>query len=259
MQELGHYSALLRRDVLQGLGTLVVGAVVPGCNDSRTSVDAGPDARIDAASDAATDAGPDASVVNCVLTPTQVEGPFFLDTGLDRVDITEGKPGVALRVQLTFVTVDGQTCSPIQGAVAELWHTDASGAYSGFDIADGNLVDAAGETFCRGFQTTGAEGVVTFDTIYPGWYPGRTPHMHLLALLGQNRLVTTQLYFDESLTDSVYQQAPYSARGPRDTTNAQDAVSRFGDGPGPDPLIVNSTPAGAGYNASFVIGIASNS
>lgn len=201
---------------------------------------------------AGNDAGSVDSSVGCVLTPQQAEGPFFLDTGLERSDISESKLGLDLRVRLTLTDV--RACTPIEGAVVELWHADASGVYSGFDLADGNTADAARLTFLRGYQRTGADGSVEFLTIYPGWYPGRTPHLHVLALLGTDRLVTTQLYFEDALSERVYQRDPYAVRGPRDTTNAQDGVSQIGGG-GTAPLLLDAGEDGEGYAGSFVIGV----
>jgi protocatechuate 3,4-dioxygenase beta subunit len=187
------------------------------------------------------------------LTAEQVEGPFFFDTSLLRQNITEGKPGVALRLRLQLVAAEG--CVPIRDAVVEAWHTDAAGVYSAFDRAQGNIADAAGETFLRGFQVTDASGRVEFHTIYPGWYPGRTIHIHVKTVIDSTHLITTQLYFPDVITDSVLQQPPYNTRGPRDTTNATDAVSRFAGGPGPDPLILTLAEANGGYVGSFLLSV----
>lgn len=252
-------SDLSRRRLLQGLGAVGVGAAAPGCGGSGSaSRGAGGTAGMGgfprgAGGTAGMGGAAGGTGVGCVLTPEQAEGPFFVDTGLERRDISEGGAGTPLDVRLTLVEVP--SCNPIEGAVVELWHTNASGAYSGFDIADGNLIDAAGLTFMRGFQRTDAAGAVIFQTIYPGWYPGRTPHLHLLALVGTNRIITTQLYFDDALTDRVYAEAPYSARGPRDTTNDQDGVSRFGGAAGTGPLLLQTTQEADGYAGTFVIGV----
>ena len=195
-----------RRQVLAGFGLLGVGRVLPGCGSD----------------DDATGDG-ESGEASCALTPAQTEGPFFFDTGFMRSDIRDGKPGVDLALSLRVV--DGETCAPLPGALVEVWHADADGAYSAFDVSQGNSADAAGQTFLRGFQTTDSAGLVQFRTVYPGWYPGRTPHVHLMVLLAdRSALLTTQLYFPESVTDAVYALAPYAGRGPRSTTNAQDGV-----------------------------------
>ncbi len=233
-------------------------------SDAHQDIDPGPEDTSDDAQDPEPDADPaepDADDAGdqpdapepgtCTLTPEQGEGPFFIDTGLERVDITEGRPGTPLRVGFTLV--DAQTCEPIKGAAIELWHADAAGIYSGFDEEDGNLIDAAGETFMRGYQLTDEHGEARFLTVYPGWYPGRTPHVHVTILFGDRRLITTQFYFEDAISDMVYAQAPYP--GPHDTRNPDDRTSRRNNGPGPDPLIFTLTRNGQGYDARFTVAV----
>jgi protocatechuate 3,4-dioxygenase beta subunit len=184
----------------------------------------------------------------CILTPAQTEGPFFYDTGLARRDIREGKPGALL--ELALRVVDAQSCMPIAGALVEVWHADASGVYSAFDMAQGNSGNAAGQAFLRGFQTSDDNGNVEFLTVYPGWYPGRTPHIHIMVLLAEaspnpSSLLTTQLYFPESISDAVYALEPYAARGPRSTTNARDGVGV------PGALVAAVEETAGGYVASL--------
>jgi protocatechuate 3,4-dioxygenase beta subunit len=190
------------------------------------------------------DTAGESAEATCVLTPAQTEGPFFVDTGLIRSDIRDGKDGAPLR--LAFSVLDAETCSPMAGALVEVWHADAAGAYSAFDISQGNGANSADQTFLRGFQRTAADGRVEFLTVYPGWYPGRTPHVHVMVLL-ENRmqLLTTQLYFPEAVTDAVYATAPYATRGPRSTTNATDGVGA------PASLIGQVSRGSSGYDATF--------
>jgi protocatechuate 3,4-dioxygenase beta subunit len=148
------------------------------------------------------------------------EGPYYLDGKAVRSDITEGKPGMPLRLDLTVV--DADTCKPIPGATVEVWHADATGNYSGFGQTTSN------STFLRGIQHAGDDGAVTFLTLYPGWYPGRAVHVHLKAHNGGNTVHTTQLFFDESVSDAVYATSPYSSRSGRRTANAQDGIYQGG-------------------------------
>jgi protocatechuate 3,4-dioxygenase beta subunit len=153
----------------------------------------------------------------CHLTPAATAGPFYLDLNLLREDITEGKPGLPMRISVKVVSFDN--CLPIKDAVVDLWHCDALGVYSGIP-SEGT----AGQTFLRGHQVTDLAGVASFKTIFPGWYTGRTTHFHFKVFLNNQTLVTSQLYFQDNLPDLVYTQvAPYDTRGPRDTTNDQDA------------------------------------
>lgn len=262
-----------RRRILGGLGALGVGPWLPACgsgddaspsggtgaleggaDDDEAGADEGagnpgsPSGDGDVAPSAGGGGGAGASSVEddeatCTLTPAQAEGPFFVDTGLVRSDLREGKPGVPLELGLRVVSADG--CTPIEGAVLEVWHADADGVYSGFDVAQGNTANAGGETFLRGFQATGADGRASFVTSYPGWYPGRTPHIHVMVLVDGRRLLTTQLYFPEAVTDAVYALEPYAARGPRDTTNASDGLVRGAN------LVGRVTESGEGYAMSF--------
>ncbi len=133
-----------------------------------------------------------------------------------RRNVTEGKPGVPLTLRLTVLDVS--TCKPIKGAAVDIWHCDAVGTYAA----------ATNKTFLRGIQRTDAKGVATFTTVYPGWYPGRTVHIHVRVSLGGNVVHTGQLYFPDATTDAVYKRKPYSSRGARNTRNPDDAIYRNG-------------------------------
>lgn len=184
---------------------------------------------------------------SCVLSPRDPAGPYFLETGLNRSDITEGRAGVPLEVRLQLVDVDAG-CEPIPGAALEVWHCDADGIYSGFDVAEGNLANAGGETFLRGFQETDRNGRVAFQTIYPGWYPIRTIHIHAKGLIGGVEEVTTQLYFDQVVNDQVVARPPYDTRGPQPTRNENDVFDIAGK-------TFALEERGDGYVASYLIGI----
>jgi protocatechuate 3,4-dioxygenase beta subunit len=117
----------------------------------------------------------------CIVRPQQTEGPYFVDEGLNRSDIRSDpatgsvKPGVPLTLQFQVSQVGANACVPLAGAIVDVWHCDAAGAYS--DVADRNA-NTLGQKFLRGSQVTNADGTVEFTTIYPGWYPGRTVHIH---------------------------------------------------------------------------------
>jgi len=159
----------------------------------------------------------------CTLYPAQTEGPFFLDLALVREDITEGKPGAPMT--LIIEVLSASSCGPVADAVVDVWHCDADGVYSGFAGQLGGL-DTTGQQFLRGALTTDASGIVVFQTIYPGWYPGRTTHIHFKVRPTPTTEATSQLYFPEDATAAVYQSAPYDARGPKDTSNIADSIGR---------------------------------
>ncbi len=171
------------------------------------------------------------------------EGPYYIDGEAVRSDITEGKPGMPLRLDLTVV--DADTCQPVPGASVEVWHADATGNYSGFGSTSSN------KTFLRGVQNADGNGTVTFHTLYPGWYQGRAVHIHLKAHRGGNEVHTTQLFFDEKVNDAVYATSPYNTRsGPR-TTNTQDDIYAGGG--------IRSTldlaKTGDGYVGTLTLGV----
>jgi protocatechuate 3,4-dioxygenase beta subunit len=164
----------------------------------------------------------DAASVSCVLTPEQTEGPYYIAGERLRRNITDGHPGAPMQLR-TFV-VDATTCRPIKNAAVDVWHADAAGVYSGFGSG------SSSRTFMRGIQRTNAKGLAQFRSVYPGWYEGRTVHIHVKVHVGGNVVHTGQLYFSDSLTDAVYRRAPYSARPNRTTRNADDMIFRSGGG-----------------------------
>ena len=181
--------------------------------------------------------------VSCVLAPEQTEGPYYIAGEKLRRNITEGKPGAPLTLRLTVVDVS--SCRPIAGAAVDIWHADASGVYSGFGAGSGN------RTFLRGVQRTNAAGVATFESMYPGWYPGRTVHIHVKVHVGGNVVHTGQLFFDDAFTDAVYRRLPYSRRPNRSTRNATDSI--FVNGGRRSLLAVRRS--GTGYTGAITMGV----
>lgn len=225
-----------RREAIQQIGLVGLGAAASACGAGESG--------------GSSDGGGIEIPSSCILTPRQVEGPYFVDTGLDRRDITEGLPGEPLTVRIQLVDVD-LACEPISDAIVEVWHSDAAGVYSGFTIDQGNLADVPDETFLRGFQTTDRSGRVEFQTIYPGWYPIRTIHIHATALLGDGEQVTTQLYFDQATNDLVMSTPPYDGRGPQQTRNEDDRLSANAR----DDLMFDLDEDGDRFVASYLLGV----
>src|SRR5207253_1873231 len=131
---------------------------------------------------------------------------------------TEARRGTPLTLRAAVVSAS--SCKPIKGAAVDVWHADAAGTYSG-------VLGNTG-TFMRGIQKTNAKGLALFQTVYPGWYQGRTVHIHVKVHLGGNVVHTGQLYFPDTVTDAVYRNPPYSSRGNRDVRNAADSIFRNG-------------------------------
>jgi protocatechuate 3,4-dioxygenase beta subunit len=191
------------------------------------------------------------AAVDCVLTPEVTEGPYHLDGVMSRRDITEGKKGVPLRLKLKVV--DAKTCTPIKGADVELWHADASGEYSGFDGAGSGTTDTR---YLRGHQLTDSSGVATFDTVFPGWYPGRSPHIHLKVHVGGQEVHTGQLFFTTALEKRVYATSRYKSRGQGWTRNSSDNIYKQAGG---SSAIARVTKRGGkkGYSGSLTMGVSS--
>lgn len=165
---------------------------------------------------------PEAGV--CTITPETTEGPFYFHPELERADITDGREGLDLVVRLQVVD---EQCRPIEGARVDLWHCDATGHYSGYPgQGDDRSVDTTGQKFLRGWQRSGADGIVSFQTIYPGWYRGRTTHIHFKVYLDDRSVMTGQMFFPDDLSDHIFATLrPYSERQRRrDTLNADDRI-----------------------------------
>ena len=169
----------------------------------------------------------------CFLWPEQTEGPYHRAAPRERTDISEDRPGVPLLLGLRLLAAEAAT--PLSGVLVEVWQADHEGRYSGFQpfhVQPGEVVTSASvphdivapeETFLRGAQRTDERGMCAFRTVYPGWYPSRTAHIHLRAHLGE-RIATTQLYFPDTITDEVFSLPPYAGRPQRDTTNETDSI-----------------------------------
>ncbi|PLS80810.1 MAG: intradiol ring-cleavage dioxygenase, partial [Chloroflexi bacterium] len=182
----------------------------------------------------------------CVVRPEVTEGPYYVDVDLVRSDIREQKAGTPLVLTFNVLQVADRSCTPLEGATVEIWHCDAEGAYSG--VSDPGF-DTSGQTWLRGAQVTDAHGVATFTTIYPGWYSGRAVHIHFKVSPSADKVFTSQLFFDDALSQQVFAQAPYAAKGStQDTLNSTDNIYQ-------DLLLLDTTQSSDGYAATFPIGI----
>ncbi len=222
----------------------------------------------------------DFSMLDCIMTPEMTEGPFFVDESLNRSDLVTGETaasvssGVPLKLTIGLFRVSGDQCTPLQGASVDIWHADVEGVYSG---VPGNFLqeqDTTGKNFLRGYQTTDASGVVSFNTIYPGWYGTRAVHIHFkVRVEGSGRAAyefTSQMFFDEAMNDQVMAMGSYNSRGERMVRNMNDQVFNGtgvgagadptpppnGMAPGADTLVkVEPLAAGSGYSGVLKIGV----
>ena len=249
---------LSRRQVLLGLGAAGTGAVLSPLVLPRQDVTAVSPARHP----------------SCTVSPQQAEGPFYFKTELIRQDITEGRPGTILHLKLKIV--DGEACTPVQNAVVDIWSCDALGEYSGYETvytetglvrgqrglpmdrskhADDKRPASHQEpnnekTFLRGAQVTDASGEVTFRTLYPGWYPGRAPHIHVKVYLNDNEVLTSQLYFPEDISEAVYRGGVYAEKEGQRTKNQDDGLFSRSGGP-----FAELTEVEDGYVGTLTFGI----
>jgi protocatechuate 3,4-dioxygenase beta subunit len=202
---------------------------------------------------------PEGKLPTCIVTPKQTEGPFFVDERLKRSDIrvdpSDGrvKSGVPLQLTLRVSAVGGAGCNPLSGAIVDVWQCDAIGVYSA--VNEPGSQSTAAKNFLRGYQVTEADGSSQFTTIYPGWYPGRTVHIHFKVRVGvksgRGQEFTSQLYFDDALTDRVHAQSPYAGKGQRAVRNQRDGLFRNGGA----QLMLSPVQSGEGYTATFDIGL----
>jgi protocatechuate 3,4-dioxygenase beta subunit len=195
----------------------------------------------------------------CIVTPAQTEGPYFIDEKLNRVDIrsdpASGKvsEGTPLDIELRVFRVASGSCTPLAGAMVDIWQCDAMGVYS--DVRDMNgRFSTSGQKFLRGYQLTDSSGIAKFTTVYPGWYQGRCVHIHfkVRAASGSRNLeFTSQLYFDDAFSDRVFAKAPYSSKTGTRTPNERDGIFRQGG----RSLMMTVEERGAGYRGAFDIGM----
>ncbi|MFL5761246.1 MAG: intradiol ring-cleavage dioxygenase [Thermomicrobiales bacterium] len=171
-----------------------------------------------------TSATPSSSPIACVMTPELTEGPYYVEDMLIRKDITEGKAGLPLKLRIQVA--DTESCAALANAAVDVWHCDAQGYYSGISgenpgggaaTTDANL----DTTFLRGIQMTGDNGIAEIDTVYPGWYMGRTVHIHMKVHFdgttddtyeGGHVSHTGQLFFDDAISDKVFETEAYAGR-----------------------------------------------
>jgi protocatechuate 3,4-dioxygenase beta subunit len=235
-----------RRSLLAGIGSVGLGSLLVACDAGR-GVDAGSGRTAPVTTSTGETVRPRATTTadlndlfaganQCTLTPATTPGPFYFDADKIRSDVRDDREGTRLRV--AFKVQDTQACEPLPNAVVEIWQADAAGAYSGAEPASGR--------FLRGAQVTNADGIVEFTTIWPGSYGGRTVHIHAMVHLSNERVLTTQVMFDDALNDVVLARRPYSSG--RRTLNSDDSIFR-------EQMLLKVTEEGDGYLGVIVFGL----
>ncbi|PCJ23379.1 MAG: hypothetical protein COA96_12030 [SAR86 cluster bacterium] len=202
-----------------------------------------------------------AAIPDCTLAPAMTEGPFWVDENLTQSDITTGTTrasvldGYPLDLDIYVFNNESSSCGslPASNVVIDIWHCDAAGEYSG--VSGNGQSNTAGQNFLRGNQVTDASGKVRFRTIYPGWYSGRAIHIHLRARvydqIGNNTYnFSSQLFFDDSISDDILATSPYNTRGTRNTLNNSDNIYRGANSP-LDLLLSANTEGGVTGKIAF--------
>jgi len=255
---------LSRREFLALLGTAgaaMLAACAPGQSGAGQPTSAAAQASSNTPAQSPTSAPTQAATAantgtlpSCIVRPEVTEGPYYVDEDLNRSDIRSDpatgavKDGALLALTFNVSQITHGGCTPLEGARVEIWHCDAAGVYS--DVSDPGF-NTVGQKFLRGYQVTDANGQAKFTTIYPGWYSSRAVHIHFKVhhdTSGQSAVFTSQLFFDDSLSDKVFAQAPYAGKGQRDMLNSADRIYD-------DQLLLAVTETEQGYAARFDIGL----
>ena len=240
---------LSRREVLALFGGAGAAAILSACVPFRFGPGRG-------GTDMSAIATVNASLpTGCVVRPELTEGPLFVEEEeLNRSDIrpdpSNGTVSEGAQLDLTFRVTEliNGTCTPLAGVQVDVWHCDAFGIYS--DTSELGM-QTVGQKFLRGYQITDENGVASFTTIYPGWYEGRAVHIHFKMRTDAGYDFTSQLFFDESLTDEVFAQAPYNTRGERNLRNEDDGIFRQSG----NQMMLAVNQVQSGYEASFDVAL----
>ena len=220
-----------RRQALVGAGSVSLGGLIAACGGGDSPGPAEPAGVAPTAVQPKTEPSKETAKLfdecaRCELSAELTEGPYYFDVDSIRSDIREDREGTRLRLALRVR--DAESCEPLENAVVDIWHCDALGTYSGFEAASRGAGGGAGrtdeETYLRGAQVTNREGIVEFETVYPGWYPGRTVHIHARVHLDKRTLLITQLFTNREFDERVFAEKPYSEDAGRDVYNDTDGT-----------------------------------
>jgi protocatechuate 3,4-dioxygenase beta subunit len=239
-----------RRRLLEAFGMAAGAAVIGACGSTSPTSPS----TVTTTTTTTTSSGGATSSAACAVAASETEGPYPDKTGMAsnmaffRQDVTEGRSGLPVMLAMTIVNA-AAGCAPLSGANVEIWQCDAEGHYSEYSQPGYN---GTGQTFLRGLQTTDAGGLVTFRTIYPGWYQGRATHIHVEIVVNGRSVKTTQIAFPESISAQVYRTGVYAAHGQNPTTNSSDMV--FSDGTSTE-LATLAGDATSGYTATITLGV----
>ncbi|GAB3717756.1 dioxygenase family protein [Spirosoma lituiforme] len=222
-----------RKEFLKrGFGSLLGIAAIAPLTGSCSSSTVDPVSTTTGGTSTSTGSSNGSSASNCSVTPSETEGPFptKVPANLVMKDIRSDRTGVALTINITIKN-SNSSCAALAGALVDIWHCDKDGYYSEYGGSGMQSVNYTSVDFLRGRQTTDANGLVSFTSIFPGWYSGRAPHIHVHVYNASGKsLLVTQIAFPYDVTNLVYTtgQSYGYTKGSQDTTNERDNV--FSDG-----------------------------
>ncbi|TIA87641.1 hypothetical protein E3P99_03043 [Wallemia hederae] len=189
----------------------------------------------------------------CVLAPTVTEGPYWISGEQVRNNITEDQQGKPLVLDIGIMDVN--TCEPLPNAYIDVWHANATGYYSGFedftlDMPSKRQMNdpTSNNTYLRGIAKTNEEGIVEFQTIFGGYYTGRTPHFHLKAFIdaeesedgsitGGEQAFTGQIFFSDEIANQTFAEYPYTENENSRSYNADDTILTSEQENGNNPIV----------------------
>jgi len=238
---------MLRNEFLRkSLGMIVLAPLMISCTKD-------PEGGLDGASTTTDGSTNGSSSSNCTVTASETEGPFPTKSpdGLVSKDIRSDRTGVVMSANITIKNKNSN-CAALAGAIVDIWHCDADGNYSEYGGTGMQATNYGSVHFLRGRQTTDAKGLVSFTTIFPGWYSGRAVHIHVHIYDGSGKsLLVTQIAFPAVVCETVFTTATgLYKRGEADTNNDRDNV--FGDGYANELASLSGSVSG-GYALSHTI------
>jgi protocatechuate 3,4-dioxygenase beta subunit len=146
------------------------------------------------------------------------------------------------------------SCAALAGALVDIWHCDAEGNYSEYGGTGMQSTNYQNVHFLRGRQTTNASGMVSFTSIFPGWYNGRATHIHVhIYSASGTSLKVTQIAFPEGTGSAVAAVNGYAKGLSGYTANTQDNV--FSDGVTQQLATVTGSTT-AGFNLAITFSVA---
>jgi protocatechuate 3,4-dioxygenase beta subunit len=164
------------------------------------------------------------SAADCTVTNAETAGPFPTKnpSTVAYSDIRLDRKGVELKLNISIKN-KASGCGALKDALVDIWHCDADGNYSEYS-------GSANAHFLRGRQTTDANGLTKFITVFPGWYPGRATHIHVHVFNSAGKsLLVSQIAFPKEVCDNVFKNATdFYKKGTQDTSNERDGIFRDG-------------------------------